>query len=70
MVAQLEAKGLDSRCLDQPTVAERGVKAAFDLSWEHLRPDVQRLGCVLAMFAGEPIEWRLVEQTFIPSKIE
>lgn len=67
MTALLEKKGLDARCLDKPdpTVAKRGVKAAFDLSWEHLTAETQRLACVLAMFARAPIEWRLVENTFI-----
>ncbi|MGB2924910.1 MAG: tetratricopeptide repeat protein [Limnothrix sp.] len=69
ITAQLEKKGLDARCLDKPdpSVAKRGVKAAFDLSWEHLTAETQRLACVLAMFARAPIEWRLVENTFIPA---
>jgi tetratricopeptide (TPR) repeat protein len=72
MTALLEKKGLDARCLDKPdpTVAKRGVKAAFDLSWEHLTAETQRLACVLAMFARAPIEWRLVENTFISTDSE
>jgi hypothetical protein len=41
--------------------AERGVAAAFDLSWEKLDHETRRLGCLLSLFAAAPIPWQLVE---------
>jgi Flp pilus assembly protein TadD len=40
--------------------AKRGLQAAFDLSWEELKPEAQYLACVLAAFAPSPIRWDLV----------
>ncbi|MDB9465507.1 tetratricopeptide repeat protein [Dolichospermum circinale] len=40
--------------------AKRGLQAAFDLSWEELKPEVKHLACVLAAFAPYPIRWDLV----------
>ncbi|MFM6023085.1 MAG: pilus assembly protein PilF, partial [Dolichospermum sp.] len=35
--------------------AKRDLQAAFDLSWEKLKPEAQYLACVLAAFAPSPI---------------
>ncbi|MFM6270197.1 MAG: hypothetical protein ACKPJ9_09705 [Dolichospermum sp.] len=35
--------------------AKRSLQAAFDLSWEKLKPEAQYLACVLAAFAPSPI---------------
>ncbi len=60
---QLQAKGLETGWLNQadPSVAERGLKAAIDLSWEILEPRVQDFACFLSWFAYAPIPWDLVE---------
>ncbi|MCC5609810.1 tetratricopeptide repeat protein, partial [Nostoc sp. CHAB 5834] len=42
--------------------AERGVEAAFELSWEVLDYKSQHLGKLLSLFALAPIPWELVEQ--------
>jgi hypothetical protein len=41
--------------------AQRGVAAAFDLSWAKLKDDPRRLGRLLSLFALAPIPWELVE---------
>ena len=43
--------------------AERGVAAAFDLSWERLDPPGQHLGLLLSLLAPTEIPWELVENT-------
>jgi tetratricopeptide (TPR) repeat protein len=60
---QLQAKGLETGWLNQadPSVAERGLKAAIDLSWEILEARVQDFACFLSWFAYAPIPWYLVE---------
>ncbi|MFM6224434.1 MAG: pilus assembly protein PilF, partial [Dolichospermum sp.] len=42
--------------------AKRGLQAAFDLSWEELKPEAQYLACVLAAFAPSPIRLDFVIQ--------
>ncbi len=72
MLHRLESKGLShpSMHIDQKdrTFAlnvERGVEAAFQLSWEDLddSPKAQRLAHLLSLFALAPIPWNLVEGT-------
>jgi tetratricopeptide (TPR) repeat protein len=60
---QLQAKGLETGWLNQadPSVAERGLKAAIDLSWDILESRVQDFACFLSWFAYAPIPWYLVE---------
>jgi tetratricopeptide (TPR) repeat protein len=60
---QLQAKGLETGWLNQadPSVAERDLKAAIDLSWEILESRVQDFACFLSWFAYAPIPWYLVE---------
>ena len=60
---QLQAKGLETGWLNQadPSVTERGLKAAIDLSWEILESRVQDFACFLSWFAYAPIPWYLVE---------
>jgi tetratricopeptide (TPR) repeat protein len=60
---QLQAKGLETGWLNQadPSVAERGLKAAIDLSWDILESRVQDFACFLSWFAYAPIPWHLVE---------
>jgi tetratricopeptide (TPR) repeat protein len=40
--------------------AQRGLQAAFDLSWDELKPEAKHLACVLGAFAAFPIYWRFV----------
>ena len=42
---------------------ERGVAAAFELSWSELTEPAQELGCLLSLFALAPIPWSLVENS-------
>ncbi|MEH2224359.1 FxSxx-COOH system tetratricopeptide repeat protein [Nostoc sp.] len=61
---------LDKKRLEQPGLvkseadmtAQRGVLAAFELSWQELEDSDKQLGCLLSLFAAAPISWKLVEQ--------
>jgi tetratricopeptide (TPR) repeat protein len=66
MQQRLQTKRLDERSLSKPKseddmTAQRGVLAAFELSWQELNDSDQRLGRLLSLFALAPIPWRLVE---------
>jgi len=68
MLSRLEENGLEHSSLKvdkdkrvQTLSIERGVKAAFELSWEELSPAAQELGCLLSLFALSAIPWSLVE---------
>ncbi|NET81732.1 MAG: tetratricopeptide repeat protein [Moorea sp. SIO1F2] len=64
MQQRLEKKHLEQRSLKEPTAtmtAQKGVAAAFELSWLELNQDAQQLGCLLSLFALAPIPWELVE---------
>jgi tetratricopeptide (TPR) repeat protein len=65
MLQRLEEKRLNERSLckrEEDMTAKRGVKAAFELSWETLNDESKQLGCLLSLFAPAPIPWYLVEQ--------
>ncbi|MFN6539092.1 MAG: tetratricopeptide repeat protein [Nostoc sp. EkiNYC01] len=67
MLRRLENKRLDERSLSKSKLeadmtAQRGVLAAFELSWQELEDDDKQLGCLLSLFAAAPIPWKLVEQ--------
>nr|WP_322683810.1 tetratricopeptide repeat protein [Nostoc sp. DedQUE07]MDZ8129468.1 tetratricopeptide repeat protein [Nostoc sp. DedQUE07] len=67
MLWRLENKRLDERSLSKSKseadmTAQRGVLAAFELSWQELEDDDKQLGCLLSLFAAAPIPWKLVEQ--------
>ncbi|WP_334973832.1 FxSxx-COOH system tetratricopeptide repeat protein [Nostoc sp.] len=67
MLQRLENKRLDERSLSKSKseadmTAQRGVLAAFELSWQELKDDDKQLGCLLSLFAAAPIPWNLVEQ--------
>jgi len=62
MLSRLRKKGLDHDAVQPtpgPSTAERGVAAAFDLSWDQLTPPARELGCLLSLFALAPIPWPL-----------
>ncbi|MDB9446027.1 NB-ARC domain-containing protein [Anabaena sp. CS-542/02] len=72
MTERLKNKRLDQPALsksksDPDMTAQRGVKAAFELSWLELTEDDRQLGCLLSLFAAAPILWELVEQS-LPKK--
>ncbi|MFM7881158.1 MAG: tetratricopeptide repeat protein, partial [Microcystis panniformis] len=63
MQQQLIDKGLQLSALQNPSgdmTAQRGVEAAFEVSWEELNQPARDLGCFLSLFALAPIPWRLV----------
>jgi tetratricopeptide (TPR) repeat protein len=65
MEHRLEEKGLNQRSLQSASeemTAQRGVSAAFELSWQELDDNAQRLGYLLSIFALSPIPWSLVER--------
>jgi tetratricopeptide (TPR) repeat protein len=64
MQHRLEQQRLQQRALQtvaDTMTAERGVEAAFELSWQILNPEAQDLGSLLSLFALAPIPWNLVE---------
>jgi tetratricopeptide (TPR) repeat protein len=44
--------------------AIRGIQAAFDLSWDDLKPEAKHLACVLGAFASAPIHWDFVTEIY------
>ena len=67
MLSRLQGKGISHKSLEEAApgmTAKRGVKAAFELSWEALKdnPETQELAYILSLFAGAPIPWDLVVQ--------
>jgi tetratricopeptide (TPR) repeat protein len=65
MLQRLEKKGLKERSLSQPEenmTAEKGVQAAFELTWQELNDTDKQLACLLSLFAAAPIPWELVKQ--------
>ncbi len=65
MLRRLEKKRLGQPALNKSEAemtAQRGVLAAFELSWQELNDDDKKLGCLLSLFAAAPIPWELVEQ--------
>jgi tetratricopeptide (TPR) repeat protein len=65
IIASLQAKGMQdpalARSAEDEMLAERGVKAAFDLTWETLEPAAQQVARLLSYFALDWMEWDLVE---------
>jgi len=68
MLRRLKGNGLDDRALKidktDPTWTERierGVQAAFDLSWRELSDDAKILSYYLSLFALYPFRWSLVK---------
>ncbi|MBC1280761.1 tetratricopeptide repeat protein, partial [Nostoc sp. UCD121] len=75
MLRRLENKRLDERSLSKSKseadmTAQRGVLAAFELSWQELEDDDKQLGCLLSLFAVAPIPWKLVEQCLPKEDVE
>ncbi|WP_180277798.1 hypothetical protein [Nostoc sp. 'Peltigera malacea cyanobiont' DB3992] len=65
MRQRLADKLLTHLSMQEPSAemtAQRGVAAAFELSWQELDNQAQKLGCLLSIFALAPIPWYLVER--------
>lgn len=58
----IEDEALETEQDTWTLTAKRGVKAAFELSWEVLNEKSQHLGKLLSLFALAPIPWELAEQ--------
>jgi hypothetical protein len=66
-LAKMQQKLIEQR-LQLPALQEssadmteqRGVEAAFEVSWKALKQPARDLGCFLSLFALAPIPWRLV----------
>nr|WP_255508552.1 tetratricopeptide repeat protein [Limnothrix sp. FACHB-881] len=64
MQQRLEQKRLAAKALTQvpaTTTAERGVAAAFELSWQILSQEAQRLAVLLGCFGAAPVLWAWVQ---------
>ncbi len=73
MQQQLIDKGLQLSALQNPSAdmtAQRGVEAAFEVSWEELNQPARDLGCFLSLFALAPIPWRLVIERCLSAEDE
>ncbi len=60
---RLKSKWLEHQSLERfspDMTAERGVAAAFELSWQELNEDERELGRLLSLFAPAAIPWSLV----------
>ncbi len=67
MLSLLEEKRLRHIAVQKPDptiTAQLGVAAAFELSWERLDENAQKLGCMLSLFALADIPWWLVEGAY------
>jgi tetratricopeptide (TPR) repeat protein len=66
MDTRLRQKGLQDPAFEKvpnaQMTAQLGVKAAFELSWERLAPEAQRVARLLGYFALDAIPWAIAEQ--------
>ena len=61
----LKDKGLQSRGIQESTeemTAQRGVKAAFEISWQELEEEAQEIACYLSLFEVAPIPYKLIKE--------
>jgi tetratricopeptide (TPR) repeat protein len=63
MLKRLETKRIDDEALNPSeweslSPAQRGVKAAFELSWQELNPITQRVSQFVSLFASDGFEWK------------
>ncbi|MEH2407795.1 MAG: tetratricopeptide repeat-containing protein [Nostoc sp.] len=59
-----------ARLQKQAQSGESGVAAAFELNWQSLEAEAQKLACLLSLFALAPIPWSLVESAASYSDLE
>ncbi len=65
---RLQAKRLEAQALTKAVAgmtAQRGVAAAFELSWEELDAEARQVAGLLGLFAAAPIPWRLVQDCLL-----
>src|SRR6476469_6702125 len=66
MLKRLETKRIDDEALnplqwESLSPAQRGVKAAFELSWQELNPITQRVSQFVSLFALDGFVWEWLE---------
>ncbi|MBE8987910.1 tetratricopeptide repeat protein [Nostoc sp. LEGE 12450] len=54
----------------QASAGESGVAVAFELNWQSLELEAQKLACLVSLFALAPIPWPLVESAASSSYLE
>ncbi len=62
---RLKDKGLQARGIQESTeemTAQRGVKAAFEISWQELEEEAQEIACYLSLFEVAPIPYKLIQE--------
>ncbi|MDJ0730934.1 MAG: tetratricopeptide repeat protein [Crocosphaera sp.] len=62
---KLKDKGLKVRGIQESTedmTAQRGVKAAFEISWQELEQEAQDIACYLSLFEVAPIPYQLIKE--------
>ena len=68
MLESLQQQRLDDEALERSsetwTTAQRGVLAAFELTWQKLDVKTQQVAELLSLFAPDVIPWRLVQSIF------
>jgi len=67
ILAELAERGANAPAVDRSEeaaamTAERGVRAAFELSWGRFAPATQEVGRLLGLFAPALVDWELVER--------
>ncbi|QXE22478.1 NB-ARC domain protein [Richelia sinica FACHB-800] len=66
ILERLKTQSIEDEALNQElyktlSTAQRGVKAAFELSWQELEPHTQEIAQFLSLFAPSVIAWEWVE---------
>ncbi|RUS94805.1 tetratricopeptide repeat protein [Trichormus variabilis] len=66
MLERLKTQSIEDEALNQElyktlSTAQRGVKAAFELSWQELEPQTQKVAEFLSLFAPSMFAWEWVE---------
>jgi tetratricopeptide (TPR) repeat protein len=70
MSQRLELKHRSLQNPEGDMTAQLGVEAAFELSWQELSQEAQKLACFLSLFALAPIPWESVEQCWSDEDVE
>ena len=74
MLERLQEKRLQARALNQAqpdmTATHESAAAAFELSWQELKPEVQQLAYVLCLYGLAPIAWEWIEAWYENTNVE
>lgn len=72
--AKLSEEGIKSKPVQKDNniiaTTNRGVSAAFAVSWKELTPAARELGCYLSLFAVAPISWDLIKASFVNKDLD